>query len=64
VLASLWSIPDQSTSRLMPEFYRGLIVDRMSKAQALRRAQMALIADPATAHPYHWSAFVLIGNWL
>ena len=48
----------------MPDFYRALLQQDASKAQALRAAQLALLADPSTAHPYHWSAFVLIGNWL
>jgi len=30
-------------------------------AEALRRAQIALIADPRTAHPFFWGAFTLIG---
>lgn len=64
VLASLWSIPDESTARLMPSFYRALLQNGETKAEALRSAQRALLADPATAHPYHWSAFILVGNWL
>jgi CHAT domain-containing protein len=64
VLASLWSISDQATSHLMPVFYRSLSEGRLSKAQALRQAQLDLISDPNTSHPYYWSAFVLIGNWL
>jgi CHAT domain-containing protein len=31
-------------------------------ADALRQAQLALIADPHTAHPYNWAAFTLIGD--
>jgi hypothetical protein len=31
-------------------------------AEALRQAQLALIAKPATAHPFDWAAFTLIGD--
>jgi CHAT domain-containing protein len=30
-------------------------------AGALRQAQLDLIKDPATAHPFYWAAFTLIG---
>ncbi|AFY40321.1 tetratricopeptide TPR_2 repeat protein [[Leptolyngbya] sp. PCC 7376] len=65
-LASLWSVNDESTAALMGEFYRALSnTDAQStKAQALREAQMTLIQNPKYQHPYYWSAFVLVGNWL
>ena len=28
------------------------------------QTQMSLIADPNFRHPAHWSAFILISNWL
>ncbi len=31
-------------------------------AEALRQAQLALIAQDATAHPFDWAAFTLIGG--
>ena len=31
-------------------------------AEALRQSQLALIAQPATAHPFNWAAFTLIGD--
>jgi len=34
------------------------------KAEALRRSQLRLLQSPAFAHPFYWSAFLLIGNWL
>ena len=30
---------------------------------AMRDAQRAVLANPATAHPYYWAPFNLIGNW-
>lgn len=45
VLATLWAVADPSTKDLMTEFYRQLIVDKqISKAEALRRAQLKLLS--------------------
>ena len=41
VVASLWSVEDGSTAQLMASFYRNL--KTMSKAEALRQAQLELI---------------------
>ena len=67
-LASLWSVNDQATSKLMDAFYRywlqaGRTGQPISKAEALRRAQAELRAVPETSHPYYWAAFTLFGNW-
>ena len=35
----------------------------LSKIEALRQAQVALAAQPRTAHPFFWAPFVLMGNW-
>jgi CHAT domain-containing protein len=29
----------------------------------MREAQLAVMKDPATAHPFYWAPFNLIGNW-
>jgi CHAT domain-containing protein/tetratricopeptide (TPR) repeat protein len=58
--ASLWRVEDVSTARLMEAFYRGY-VSGVPKAEALRRAQLALLRDKRYADPYYWSGFVLIG---
>jgi CHAT domain-containing protein/Tfp pilus assembly protein PilF len=62
VLASLWRVADQSTSDLMTRFYDGMR-DGLTKDEALRRAQLAVIAKPSTAAPFHWAAFTLSGDW-
>jgi CHAT domain-containing protein/Tfp pilus assembly protein PilF len=61
-LATLWLINDQAASDLVAEFYRQL--KSSSKAQALQKAQTHLIQHTAYQHPYFWSPFLLIGNWL
>lgn len=63
-LASLWSVSDEASAQLMDDFYAQLRTEGLSKAESLRRAQAALIANPRYRHPFYWSAFVLIGNWL
>jgi CHAT domain-containing protein len=62
VLASLWSVADESTADLMHRFYRHLKAG-LSKDVALRRAQMELMSTDAAAHPFHWAAFTLSGDW-
>jgi CHAT domain-containing protein len=64
VMASLWSVNDASTARLVPLFFEHLKNPNLSKAQALQRAQQPLLADVEYQHPFYWAGFVLIGNWL
>jgi CHAT domain-containing protein len=61
VLASLWEVNDASTAELMRAFYRALGTGA-AKAEALRRAQLELLHRPATAPPYFWAAFALVGD--
>ncbi|MCJ8280715.1 MAG: CHAT domain-containing protein, partial [Rivularia sp. ALOHA_DT_140] len=63
-LASLWPVDDQSTSAFMVEFYKQLAKPDISKAEALRKAQISLIKQQEFKHPFYWATFVLIGNWL
>ncbi|MGK7943077.1 MAG: CHAT domain-containing protein, partial [Microcystaceae cyanobacterium] len=62
-IATLWSINDQSTSELMVKFYEILGNESMSKAEALRQAQLSLINSDKYHHPYYWGAFILVGHW-
>ena len=43
VIATLWSVADSSTKDLMVDFYRFYSKDGLSKAEALRRAQLQLM---------------------
>lgn len=63
-LATLWAVNDDSTAELMTEFYDEISGGELTKAEALRRAQIKILRNPAYSHPYYWSPFVLIGNWL
>ncbi len=61
-VASLWQVADESTSRLMGAFYERLR-SGATKASALRDAQLRLLGEPGTAHPYFWAPFILTGDW-
>jgi hypothetical protein len=61
VVAAQWPIADASTARLLVAFHRRLQAGD-AKDEALRQAMTSVRQDPATAHPYHWSAFVLTGD--
>ncbi len=63
VMGSLWPVSDDAAVDLMEGFYRGLIKDRLSKAQALQRSQIELLRKPGFSHPFYWAPFILIGNW-
>ena len=59
VAASLWLADDIATAALMEQFYMGLS-GGLSKAAALRAAQQHTLC--LYPHPYHWAAFILIGE--
>lgn len=63
-IASLWNLDDESTSVLMNEFYQELANKKLTKAEALRRAQLALLQNPKYKRPMFWAPYVLLGNWL
>jgi CHAT domain-containing protein len=66
-VASLWQVDDEATPVVIIEFYRQLQNPNLSKAKALQQAQIKLLTDDNYVHyqhPYYWSAFLLIGNWL
>ncbi|WP_300460423.1 CHAT domain-containing protein [Desulfobacula sp.] len=63
-LASLWFINDMASAILIKQFYVQIKNPSVSRAMALQRAQLSLMADPRYEHPGYWSAFLLINNWL
>ncbi len=76
-IASLWFVDDGGTQVLMDAFYAALKQQNITKAEALRQAQIALIAgqQPTNSslqpkasnhlsHPFYWAPFILIGNGL
>lgn len=63
-LASLWNLDDESASFLMNQFYQELTETSVSRAEALRQAQLKLLEQPLYRHPRYWAPYVLLGNWL
>ena len=64
-IATLWAVKDESTAELMTEFYRILSQanQTITKAEALRKAQLQLLRSSEFKHPFYWAPFVLVGNW-
>ncbi|MBT9585959.1 CHAT domain-containing protein [bacterium] len=62
VVASLWSVADEATEKLMIEFYQGLAQGK-SLAAALQQAELNVAKQPGLAHPYFWASFTLFGDW-
>ncbi len=64
-VASLWLADDQATVILISQFYNLLATGNLSKAEALRQAQVFMIneTNDLLARPQFWANFVLIGNW-
>jgi CHAT domain-containing protein len=76
VVASLWDVADETTRRLVPQFYRGY-VGNQNAARALRAAQLRLIEDLRASRvqlstpagtlvlpedPILWAAFAVFGE--
>jgi CHAT domain-containing protein len=76
VIATLWDVADEPTSRLLPHFYQSLS-SGTSRSAALREAQLALISDlrhgrisvrtpdgkvTLPENPLFWAAFSLSGE--
>jgi CHAT domain-containing protein len=65
-IATLWNVSDAATAKLMEEFYKNLTNrdKKMTRAEALRLAQISLIRDKDYNHPLYWAPFILAGNWI
>jgi CHAT domain-containing protein len=62
VIASHWPVPDDynATQRLITGLFTA--PPGTSAAAALRRAEVALMDQAETSHPYYWSGFAVIGD--
>jgi CHAT domain-containing protein len=63
IVASLWSVNDQSTMEIMDTFYNEMSKGT-SKNQALSQSKRAYLKSHpgAASHPYFWASFVAIGD--
>ena len=66
VLASLWDVDDAATTALMTAFYSAWRPrdgsPPLSAAEALRRAEESVRADPRWSHPRFWAGWLLTGE--
>ncbi|OUL33074.1 hypothetical protein BV372_17620 [Nostoc sp. T09] len=61
VAVSLWKVSDEGTSILMQEFYKQMLQEGKTPAEALRAAQSKLWQEGRS--PYEWAAFTMQGEW-
>ena len=64
---SLWPVEDQATRQWMTTLYRARLTKKLSTANAVREAGLAVLRERRTrglsAHPFYWAAFVAAGDW-
>ncbi len=60
VIASLWPINDESTVKLMHDFYTHLVGGHPAD-EALRNAKIKMLDSP-WAHPFYWASFLFQGD--
>jgi len=62
LVMSLWPVSDTVSREVMTSFYTGLREGR-GRSDALRRAQLAMLARKPRQHPFYWAGFILAGEW-
>ena len=63
LVVSLWNVNDEGTSVLMQEFYKEMLQQNKTPANALRAAQKKLWENPEWQSPYYWAGFTVQGEW-
>jgi CHAT domain-containing protein len=63
IVMTAWEVHDESGALMMDHFYK-LLSDGTPKDVALQQAKLAFLdqASQLKAHPYFWSAYILIGD--
>ncbi len=63
VVMSLWSVNDESTTRIMSLFYH-FLRQGLDKSTALRNAQQEYVKTEtgSKTHPYYWAGFIIVGD--
>jgi CHAT domain-containing protein len=62
LVMSLWPVSDYITRQVMTAYYTGLRAGQ-GRGDALRRAQLAMLARPDRRHPFYWASFIQAGDW-
>src|SRR6185369_9934853 len=62
LVMSLWPVRDWVTREMMTAYYTGLR-EGLGRGDALRRAQLAMLARKTRRHPFYWASFIQAGEW-
>jgi CHAT domain-containing protein/tetratricopeptide (TPR) repeat protein len=67
VISSLWPVEDETARLWMTGLYAHRFKDGLSTAEAVRAASLDVLEDRRSrglgGHPFHWAAFVAVGDW-
>jgi CHAT domain-containing protein len=58
---SLWKIDDRATAELVREYYKRVLMG-VGRSEAMRQVQLEMLEHPATARPYYWAPFIVLGD--
>lgn len=61
VIASRWAVDSVETRAFVEDFYKNALAGQPPSA-ALRQTALNTLANPRTAHPFYWSAFLAFGR--
>jgi CHAT domain-containing protein len=61
-VVSDWKTDSAATEQLMVELHRQLLAGK-STPEALRQAQLSVLANQRWKHPYYWAPFVVVGAY-
>jgi CHAT domain-containing protein len=59
IVVSQWKVDAAATSTLMSHVFQSAAADQ---SDALRQAEVTLMNEKGTAHPYYWAGFSLVGD--
>jgi CHAT domain-containing protein len=62
VVASQWQVDSDAAAALMIAFHENRVERKMNTVEALREAQLRMIASDEGKSPYYWAAFGVIGG--
>jgi CHAT domain-containing protein len=62
LVMSLWPVSDRVTRETMTAYYTGL-KSGLTRGEALRQAQLALLRRKGRQHPFYWAGFIQAGDW-
>jgi len=62
LVMTLWPVSDYVTRIVMTRYYTALAHGE-GRREALRRVQLAMLADKGHRHPFYWAGFIQAGDW-